>query len=182
MRRIAAALSLLVLVLAVAASPSSAQARGYVGAGGGVSVASGTFNDQSETGFTLHVVAGISGGARGLIGGRVNGSWARHSDKAGDGKTRFIGAMGDIVISPGTPGSGARLYFLGGAGFQGIKEEVLGVSATETKFAVNFGGGLLVRAASNLGLSFEARYLSVRTEGNSTNMIPVTLGLRFGGL
>src|ERR1041385_7278223 len=120
MRRILVGIGLFALLFVVPTRPAAAQARGYVGAGAGVLIPTGDYADAVKTGWIGHVVAGVSG-PKGLLGGRVNGSFERNKFDVGDDNFRFVGAMGDVVVSPMTGGGMARPYFLGGVGFQNGK-------------------------------------------------------------
>lgn len=173
------------LVAGVAASMTAggaqAQARGYIGFGGGVSIPSGDFADGVSTGWLGQVVAGITG-PTGKIGGRINGSYTRHSFDTlldDDPNIRFIGVMGDVVFSPGQPDAKLRPYLLGGLGFQNGKDNTA-TAEGKTNFAFNFGGGVNF-AVGRMKLFIEGRWLSVRSDPASANMIPISAGLKFGG-
>jgi opacity protein-like surface antigen len=51
----------------------------------------------------------------------------------------------------------------------------------ETKFAFNAGAGLQVHLGNRMDFYTEVRYLNIRTE-DSTSLIPIVIGLRFGGV
>ena len=53
-------------------------------------------------------------------------------------------------------------------------------SESETDFGINGGAGFDFDAGS-VGLFVEGRFHNVFTEGDSTNFIPITVGIRFGG-
>jgi hypothetical protein len=179
MNRIVRAVLVAGVVASVAASGAEAQARGYIGFGGGVSIPTGDFGDAFGTGWLGQVVAGITG-PTGVIGGRVNGTFTRHShDTVNDASVKLLGAMGDLVFSPGSGEAKLRPYLLGGIGFQNVKEEVGALEVSETELAFNFGGGVNI-AMGRMKLFIEGRWLSVRTDP-SANMLPLSIGLRFGG-
>jgi hypothetical protein len=179
MNRIVRGVLVAAVVATVAAGGASAQARGYIGFGGGVSIPRGEFGDVYGTGFLGQVVAGITG-PTGKLGGRVNGTYVRHShDTIDDANVRFIGAMGDLVFSPGQPEAKLRPYLLGGLGFQNGKENTTGAEG-ETNFAFNFGAGVNI-GMGRAKLFIEGRWLSIQTEGESTSLIPLSVGVRFGG-
>jgi len=168
------------VVASVAAGGAQAQARGYVGFGAGVSIPTGDFGDSFGTGWLGQVVAGITG-PTGVIGGRVNGTFMRHShDTVDDASVRLLGVMGDLVFSPGTGEAKLRPYLLGGLGYQNAKSEVGSLEESESEFAYNFGAGVNI-AVGRAKLFIEGRWLSIQTEGESTNLIPLSVGLRFGG-
>jgi len=169
------------LLTLAGAQVAGAQARGYVGFGGGVSIPTGEFADAVNTGVMGQVVAGITG-PTGVIGGRVNGTYTHHGfDLVDDARIRFIGAMGDVVFSPGVADAKLRPYLLGGLGFQNFSETdpLGGDDFSETEFAFNFGGGVNI-ALGRMKLFIEGRWLSIRTE-DAVSLIPLSIGLRFGG-
>ena len=169
------------LTLALVA-PAQAQARGYVGFGGGLSIPVGDFSDAYKMGWLGQVVAGITGPS-GMLGGRIDGMYIRHSfDGTVDGSTQMLGANGDLVVSPGSADAKIRPYLLGGIGFFNVKSEVGSVEGEgETKFAYNIGAGLRFGGSGRMSFFVEARYLNINTDVNSTGMIPIAVGLRWGG-
>jgi opacity protein-like surface antigen len=166
-------------LLAVSAPRAAdAQARGFVGVGGGVALPIGDFKDGYKLGWLGQVIGGVN--INDMFGVRVDGFYGQHSGKTVGTteipKLKLIGALGDVTLSPRMSG-GVSPYVLAGAGMVNGKSE--GADGS-TKFAWNAGAGARFKAGS-LGLYLEARFLSVNTEGSKTNMIPITLGVRFGG-
>ncbi len=188
MQRVLAGLLAAAAVICSGAGQASAQARGYVGGGLGVSIPTGDFADGANTGFLAQIIAGVTA-ANGILGARVNGSWIHHgvdeADPNVDARVRFVGVMIDGVLSPGASGSKLRPYLLGGIGFQNADVSAstgnISISADETEFAFNLGGGALIRAGPRMAVFAEVRWLSVRTE-DALNMLPIVIGLRWGGL
>ncbi len=155
-----------------------AQARGYVGIGGGVTIPMGDFKDGYKAGWLGQVVGGVK--INDMFGVRVDGSYGQNSSKTTGGpKVKLVGALGDVTLSPKTSG-GVAPYVLAGAGMLNSKATVSGVSASTSAFAWNAGAGAKFTAGS-VGVYVEARFLSAKKNGATTNMIPVTVGLRFGG-
>ena len=172
-------IGLLTLALAV---PAQAQGRGYVGFGGGLSIPTGDFGDAYKMGWLGQVVAGITGPS-GKLGGRIDGMYIRHSvDATADGSTALLGANGDLVFSPGSADAKIRPYLLGGIGFFNIKSELGSTEfPSETKFAYNVGAGLRFGGGGRMSFFLEARYLNINTDVESTGLIPIAIGLRWGG-
>jgi opacity protein-like surface antigen len=171
-----------VLTLALAA-PAQAQARGYVGLGAGLSIPTGDFKDFYKTGGLGQLVAGITG-ANGMLGGRIDGMYIRHSldTDVVDGSIQLLGANANLVVTPGSMDAKLRPYILGGVGFFNGKEEIDGdESDGETKFAFNLGAGAQMKLSGQMALFLEARYLSIRTD-DPISLIPIVLGLRWGGM
>jgi opacity protein-like surface antigen len=167
------------LVGMVAATPGSAQARGYFGFGGGLSVPTGDFAEGFKTGWLGQFVAGITG-ASGMIGGRIDGQYVRHSLDVGTGNVRMIGVNGDLVWTPGRRPAKLHPYLMGGVGFYNAKAS--NATEGETNFAFNLGAGLQVHLKEGMDFFAEGRWISVRSDPGSTNFIPIVLGLRFGGI
>lgn len=162
------------LLVATAPGSASAQARGYVGIGGGGSLPIGDLKDAVKLGWLGQVIGGVTL-PNGIIGVRVDGTYGQNKVKdPGTGTIKFIGAMGDVVFSPKMQGKAAP-YVLGGAGILNSKD-----GASSTAFAWNAGAGVKF-AAGNMGVYVEARFLSARKSGVTSNMIPVTVGVRIGG-
>ena len=180
MNRIARGVLVAGVVASIAAGGAQAQARGYIGFGAGASVPTGDFGDAYKVGWLAQVVAGITG-PTGVIGGRVNGSITRHNhDTLNDNTAKLVGAMGDLVFSPGAAEAKVRPYVLGGIGFQNVKFESGPVENSVTELAYNFGAGLSI-STGRAKLFLEGRWLSVQTDPSSASLIPISIGLRFGG-
>lgn len=162
-------------LLAVSApGTAEAQARGYVRVGGGLSMPMGDLKDAVKAGWLGQVVGGFK--VNDMFGVRVNGSYGQNSEKSpGTDKVKFIGAMGDVTVSPKMAGS-ISPYVLAGAGMLNSKAG----GASSTAFAWNAGAGIGF-AAGSLGLYLEARFLSAKKSGVTSNMIPITVGVQLGG-
>ncbi len=176
--------SIAVMALAGAlTSTASAQARGYIGAGGGVTVPVGSYHDTGRTGWLGQVIAGITG-PTGKFGGRIDGFYGENKYKVFSGKARWVGANADLLISPVNRPASLLPYVIGGIGFVNLKtKDTPPLNAIdETKFSFNAGAGLQLRAGDRASVYVEGKFYSVRFSGGSTNFIPITLGLRFGGL
>jgi len=91
-----------------------------------------------------------------------------------DGSLKLLGAIGDVVLTPRMEGKAAP-YVVGGAGMVQFKN-----GESDWDLAWNAGGGVRI-AAGNLGVYVEARFLQARGNGVTTNMIPITAGVRIGG-
>jgi hypothetical protein len=166
------------LLVAGAAAPVAAQARGYIGFGAGASIPIGDFADAAKTGWLGQVMGGVTS-ANGMLGGRIDGTYGQNSFKGtGFGKLKLLGVNADVVITPGKRPAKAHPYFLAGVGFYNAKAGGDG----DTKLALNGGLGIQIHAGNRMDFYAEGRFISVRSEGGSTNFIPITIGLRFGGI
>jgi hypothetical protein len=178
MRRIIVGIVALGFSQALAARPADAQARGYVDVGGGVGFPTGRYNDLVKTGWLGQVAAGITG-PRGKFGGRIDGTFAKNEFALGVGSLRFMGVMGDLVLSPRNAARRTRPYLLGGIGFQSARNSLTATS--DTKFAFNAGLGVTVRVGRGSSIYAEGRFLSVRTSPDVSNLFPISAGVRLGG-
>jgi hypothetical protein len=144
--------------------------------GGGLAIPVGDYKDAGgKTGWAAQIAAGL---AHGMMGGRINATFMRNGFEGTDEHFRILGAMADFLVSPSTSGQIAP-YFLGGIGFQNGKSSEEGAEGA-TKFAWNAGAGIGVKVGG-LGIYVEGRFLSIRTSGASTNLIPITVGVLLGG-
>ena len=177
MKRLTAAMVGAVALLVIGApTAAKAQARGYIMLGPGIAIPVGDYKDDgAKTGWLGQVAGGVSSG---MIGGRINGSFIRNGIEGTDENVRILGAMADLAVSPRTSGK-IGPYLLGGVGFQNGKNSTPG-SESETKFAWNAGAGFVVQAGG-IGIFVEGKFLSIRTAGSSTNLIPISAGIRWGG-
>ena len=181
MKRITAGILATGLLSLALSAPLSAQARGYVGFGGGISIPTGDYADGVKTGWLGQVTAGITG-PNGRFGGRIDGMYVRHSfEGVDDAHSQLIGANADLVVTPGMMDAKIRPYLLGGIGIMNGKNKIAGVTSEgETKFSFNAGAGLLFKAGARMSVFVEGRWISIRTD-DATNIVPITVGLRFGG-
>jgi opacity protein-like surface antigen len=69
-------------------------------------------------------------------------------------------------------------YILGGLGYYNLKVNSTGGSADESNLAFNVGAGFNFMMG-NANLFTEIRYLSIQTDGDATNMLPIVIGIRF---
>ncbi len=170
------AIGAVVLGSVLIAGPLAGQWRGHVQLGGGLAISTGVFKEDGGKSGWLGQVAGGLMSPGGILGGRVSGTFAKHDFASGTGSFKIVGAMGDVLVAPRMSGA-AGVYGLAGVGFQNLKADP---GASQTKFAWNAGAGVLVRAGS-LRIFIEGRFLSISTEGQKTNTIPITAGVRLGG-
>ena len=184
MRSKLSGLAVAALLLAGAASPAAAQARGYFGFGAGVSLPIGDFKTEAKLGWLGQVVAGVTA-PNGILGGRIDGMYARNSAKGTAGfHFGLFGVNADLVVTPGHRPAKVHPYLLGGLGFYNLK--VGGPSGytgtSSTKLAWNLGAGLQIHSGDKMSVFTEARFISILISGGSRNFIPISVGLRWGGI
>lgn len=183
--------------LALFTTPAVAQSGVTFGVGGGASVPLGDFADENvggaEVGYHGTAFVGFQGGASLPVGFRIDGMFQRYSisdDAIGPGdfdvNYQLISGSANVVYEFATSDATRfRPYLIGGGGIynldtKGDDADDLGFEGDATKFGLNGGAGFNF-AFGNVGLFVEGRFHNVFTEGNNTNFIPISLGLRFGG-
>jgi len=174
------------ILVSVSATPAVAQkkdisARGYFGVGGGLAVPVGDYGNVAKTGWLLDAIGGFTT-KRGIVGARADLMWAQNGLKAEDGHERLLGVNADIVLTPGHRPSQWHPYFMGGVGLYNGKDTSPGVSGSATKLAINAGAGLQVHTGHRTDIFVEGRFLTIRTAGSPLNLIPITFGIRWGGI
>lgn len=176
-----------VLMASVGAAPALAQGAKFA-VGGGLTLPLGDFGDAAGTGY--HGLAAVSFQPSGSpVGIQVDGMYQR------------LGAdddpiLGDIDVNfqiiQGTANAVYRFqtsedtkvhpYIIGGVGLYNLKQtgdDVIGDPGSETDFGINGGAGFDFNAGA-VALFVEGRFHNVFTEGESTNFIPITVGVRLG--
>lgn len=188
LRKGAAALALSLLLGAPTVHAQGAQ----FSLGGGLGVPLGDFDDAAKLGW--HGLAAVSFIPAGWpVGIQIDGSYQQFSLDEGvagvDGlKNRLIQGTGNIVYTfASAPDATFRPYLIGGGGVYNTKITgaddpggVIDTEGSETKFGINAGAGFNF-GAGGAALFIEGRFHNVFTEGENTQFIPITLGIRFGG-
>ena len=173
------------LSLGVVAFAAPLQAQGaQFSLGGSVGVPLGDFDEGAKMGF--HGVAGVSFAPPTMpVGFQVDGNFAQFSTELDDLNVRMLFATGNVVYNfKVAEASRLRPYLIGGLGVYNGKET--GDAAdpdaeSTTDIGINAGAGFNVSAGA-ASLFVEGRFHSIFTDGNSTQFIPLTVGVRFGGM
>jgi hypothetical protein len=172
----------------------------YIGIGGGATMPQGDFGDVYGTSFNVTVPIGWQS---------MSTPWGVRLDlgyNQVNGKT-FDTGTGEVELDDGTiwsallgltaqwpvGASGTSFYLVGGGGvhhfrdFGGFSDDGGGTTGgglfggdeeNVTKFGLNGGAGINFGIGA-ADLFLEARYVSVFTENENTNYIPIVIGLRF---
>jgi opacity protein-like surface antigen len=172
-----------VAMMAIAPASASAQMPINFGALGGASIPIGDFGDVAETGWHLGGFLAFRP-AMMPFGLRAEGVYHRFSAKddvllSADSRTINVNLNGLWEFS--MAGSPMQPYAIGGFGLYNSKatgDDVDDESSND--LGVNVGGGVRF-ALSGFSAFVEARYHNIFTEGNSTQMIPLSFGFTFGG-
>ncbi len=151
--------------------------------GGGLVLPTGDFGDFAKTGW--QAMGGVDFGLGGLpFMLRVDALYGQNNgDEAVTGpdvKAKFFGGMAGGQFMLGSGPSPVKPYILAEIGMVNTKVTAPGFSDSNTKFAFAPGVGLQFGLGS-INAFVEGKYLSIQTSGGSTNMIPILVGIRFGG-
>ena len=187
---------LILLVLGLAASAARpARAQASLGFGGGVTYPVGDFHTAYTSGYNLLTTIDLH--APGVpLGFRVDGMYNRFG---GNGQvfgsaaphSQIWAITGNLVVNlVHTPGDLVVPYFIGGAGYynssfenflRGSTVTIPGVGSTHTAdFGINGGVGVRFDVGT-LRLFVEGRYHNVLGGHSPVRLIPLTVGVTFGG-
>jgi hypothetical protein len=151
--------------------------------GGGIANPLGNFDDVTKMG--IHALAAVSFKPATLpVGIQIDGNFAQFPDtfSTTDLKARMLFATGNVVYTFKTAAA-SRLhpYLIGGVGVYNSKVTGTGApTGSNTDLGVNGGAGFNI-AAGGAAVFVEGRFHNVFTSGSSTQFVPLTVGLRFGG-
>jgi opacity protein-like surface antigen len=163
-------------------------AQGAFSLGGGIGIPMGDFNDAVKLGW--HGLAAFSFVPAGSpVGVQVDGQF--HQFKF-DGQTNLkermiFGTVNAVYKFQTSEMSRVQPYLIGGGGVYNLKATgsgdpgtVISTSGSDTKFGLNAGVGLEFKAGG-ASLFVEDRFHHIFTSGTSTNFMPISVGIRFGG-
>lgn len=172
-----------VVVLMATAETGSAAAQGVeVSIGGGAALPQGLLNSGTNTG--VHEVVAVSVAPATLpVSIRIDGMYSRLGLSGGvDGHFGvFQGTANAVYRFPAAEATTIRPYVTGGLGvynYQIIaKPEFLENESTD--LGINGGAGVDFVVGA-LAVFAEARYHSVFIPGENVELLPITVGIRFG--
>jgi Outer membrane protein beta-barrel domain len=158
--------------------------------GGGIDLPLGDFDDIAKPGF--HGVGAVSFVPSAWpLGIQIDGTYGQLADDTPlEVKFQTIYGTANLVYKFKTAEhSKIRPYLIGGGGVYNVKftgdDVPAGIDNSTTKFGMNAGAGFAIKAGS-AGLFAEARFhrvfnTDIPAEGDDTNFLPITVGVRFGG-
>lgn len=169
------------MTLTLVAPILSAQTPVQFGLGGGVTIPSGSTSNGLKTGWHGTGLIQFKPVAS-PVGFRIDGAYQQLGFDGGGGKRQVIDGTGNVVyefqVSPETR---FRPYLIGGAGVYNLKNKPDSSQTTSaTKFGINAGAGFNIQA-SGVGLFMEGRFHDVFVPGSDFHIVPITVGVRFGG-
>ncbi len=167
-------------VLVVAASSSAdaqAASSSRFGVNGGVSLPMGDFGDAVGLGF--HVGGHFQKAINDKLHFRANLELGRYGgdDDTPIDNVMIMGAVANLVLPINTQ-SALKPYLLGGLGFYNWSVSTDLGDNDESDLAFNIGAGYDFKWGSK-SMFTELRYLSILSEGEATNMLPIVIGIRF---
>jgi len=176
----------LIALAALAAAPTLAfgqrSSSVQFGVSGGLSVPTGNLADRVDAGYQVGGQVWVWSSP--TIGFRGDVSYDNWKAKVGNVNLRSLAAVANIVAHPASMAKSAIApYFVGGVGAFNTKaytssNNTSSSTNTETNIGVQGGGGLEFRLAG-FSTFVEAKFVNVFADGNNTNWIPITFGVRF---
>jgi hypothetical protein len=154
------------------AAPAAAQGLRF-GVGGGP-----TFILEEGGGTDFHFMGTVAfaGGEDLPVSFRVDGAY-----QLGDAANILSGTGNAVYTFNVSEETRFRPYLIGGLGIYNVNPDS-DLLDSETKFGINAGAGFIVPVGAGTTQLFgEARFHNVFTEGESLNLLPITVGVRFGG-
>ncbi len=146
------------------------------GIGGGASLPVSDLGEVFDTGW--HGQASLAFNAGGL-GLRIDGMYHSLPESGHDHDLRVLAGVlnANFRLSPGAT---VQPYLSAGAGIYNLRldEDDEEDSIDTTRFGLNGGAGLRFRL-TGLSTFLEARYHHIFTEGGSSQLIPITVGIMF---
>lgn len=203
MKRVIVLSCALIALLAMTAFAQDPEKRTNFYLGAGVSLPMGDFGDAYGMGLHANVGLGIKVMATNpnfqivpSVGFHTfsidEDAFTAAFPNADGGTLNAILLGADVRYGFGVPEASMHPFILGGIGFGLLntgditydnptpppaRATVTFDNANELYF--NFGAGVDFAAGDALQLFLMARYLSIMTEGESTNVIPITIGIKF---
>jgi hypothetical protein len=173
--------------LSVAAATLDAQSLRF-SVGAGMSLPTGAYGTNDTMGWHLLGAAVVPSPVSNVLL-RLDGTYSATTHQGSDnGHTRVGGGGASLVWRLRGEGRNLSPYLLGGLGVYDVATTrsaaacltaYCSSSNSVTALAWSGGGGLALGLGSVVGF-VEARFLTIRTSGTPTNLLPLTIGLTFG--
>ena len=172
MRGLALGMATLAIAAFTQAAPLAGQGVRF-GVGGGPTF---VLEDGGGTDFHVMGTAAFGGGESLPVSFRIDGQY--QLGDAADVLSGTANAVYGFTVSEETK---FRPYLIGGLGIYNINPDA-DVLDSETKFGINAGAGFNVPVGQGSTRLFaEARFHNVFTSGENLNLLPITIGIMFGG-
>ncbi|HET7601321.1 MAG TPA: outer membrane beta-barrel protein [Gemmatimonadales bacterium] len=171
------------LLVAAAAGSAEAQVPIQFGIGGGVTIPGGSTSDFLKTGWNAQALVRFRPAAS-PVGFQIDGMYQELKFDPSGGKDQIISGTGNLVYSfPVSAETQFRPYIIAGGGIYNInpKPDVGPDISSQTKFGINAGAGFDINV-SRVTVYAEGRFHNVFiSNGDDAKLIPITVGLKFGG-
>ncbi len=141
----------------------------------GVAMPMGDFGDFASLG--IHAGAHLGFGMTENLGLRFDVDYGYYSGEDPVDNVTLLGGMANLVLDIPTDG-GFQPYLLGGIGMYNWNISAAAGDADDSDMAFNVGAGYDFMMGSQSWFA-ELRFLSIQTEGDATNTLPIVIGLRF---
>jgi len=175
------------LMAALGATSAHAQNLMTIGAGGGITIPSGSTSDALKTGWNAEGVFQYKP-ATSPVGLQIDGMYqqlkasdaAKALDPTADKGVIWSGTGNVVFWFPVSKETKIHPYVLGGGGVYNLKSKFTdGTSSSVTKFGINGGAGFDFDLQSRAAFFVEGRFHNVFISGGNTHFIPITAGFRF---
>lgn len=171
-------IALAAIATALVSAPVALEAQSPVrfGLAAGATLPQGDVGDAFGTGYHVSGLIGFKPATSpvGFRGEVMFHSFGGKEEVGLDGENLNMLA-GLVNAELGFGGTTARPYLIGGLG---MYRSTLADFDAETDFGFNIGGGVDF-ALAGFSTFAEVRFHSIQTEGDATNVIPISFGIRF---
>jgi len=154
------------------------------GISGGLSLPMGDLGDAVESGYTAAGHIFFKPASFNALSFRGDVSYDRWTTKVSDdANVQSLGFVANALYNVNTTGM-VKPYLLGGVGAFNSKVKLdlpggaSGDSESSTDLGIQVGGGLRFQL-SGFSTFLEAKYVNVFGDGDSSNWVPITFGIRF---
>jgi opacity protein-like surface antigen len=176
-----------ILALFVLALPTAARAQGYIAPffgfdfGGDAGKCAGSIVTPADC-STNRTAYGFSIGSlsHGILGGEVDLAYAPHffGDTPTLGGNSVLTFMGNVLVA--IPAGPVHPYVSGGLGIIRTKVDQIGdlTNFSDSSFAYNLGGGLMVMLPAHLGFRIDYRYMTTASDITLAGQTLLTSGTK----
>ena len=172
MRGLTLGVATVVLAATIGTTPVAAQGVRF-GVGGGPTF---VLEDGGGTDFHVMGTAAFGGGGNLPVSFRVDGQY-----QLGDAADVLSGTANAVYAFSVSEETKFQPYLVGGLGIYNVNPDAEGFDS-ETKFGINAGAGFTVPVGQGSTRLFaEARFHNIFIEGENRNLLPLTIGVMFGG-
>ena len=150
---------------------------------GGLSAPVGDLGKSVDAGYVVAGHIWFNPASFTSVGFRGDVSYDNWKTKTGNVNFRSLGFTANALIHPAVSKSTVVPYLIGGGGFYNTKSYLSkpytsSSSGTSSNFGLQGGGGIEFKL-SGFSTFAEAKFVNVFTNGNATNWVPITFGVRF---